>query len=1138
MSLVAVSCVQEMDAPVADGKVKFTASFDAAATKAVLKPGAEESKVEWEAGDRVSVLAADANYLYMAKTPGVTTTLVTDSTNVPSEDQFYAVYPYDVDAILEGRVITTELPAEQTGVLGSFSTHLAVAKAEGSNLAFSNVCGLVRVRVAAENVTKVVFEGNSGEVVAGAVNVTVAGAPEWTPVAQKGVTYVSLTAPSGNLAKGDYYFAVLPQTFEAGFKVTAYKGESASVIRNVSTEVTIARAGIVAGKAFGIDGMGTETEPYVLMTAQDIVDMRSLATAGQETWFKLGADVDMKGVSGYIPVNWDEDYERKIHFDGGNHTISNFSCDNTADGMSYPSLFGVLYGSCKNLKIDKAVIRGTRVCGVIGGYVGTSGKPGLVENVTVTNSSVSCTGNRSGGVCGVAKEATFRNVSFHGSMINTYTKAEAKSGGFLGQTESTVVCENCTADVVVNGASNDIGGFAGKLTGRVSFTGCSVKASITSSVVGKNRCGGFAGWNSSVEATFQNCHVLAGTTIAGEGVWTTAANGNFGGFIGYGDADGSVLTIKGCSASSEINAPQKSRYNGGFIGCTGSASTTTITDCHSEGSVCGERYVGGLIGAVQSDVTISKCWSSVTVMSVGQRVGGLVGTTTKPLVIRDSYSTGNVTSSAQQVAGILGYTSEKVTIERCYSTGDITSQTSGTGGIVGTISGAESLVSKCVAWNSAIVCNRNSDTKWAPGAIVGAADVAVTLRDCYRRNDMVLTDMAGAMTLYDQENITDDIPVWPSYALDATQSAYHGKAAAAGATVSSVARSLGWSESVWDFTGAFPVLVSGGTDGPDNEEVEDKYAVKYPAPGTKKVRTLQTTGYFTESAIRDGLIHYSFSGYEDITNAYQNVNVVEIDLDNPAYKINFHFTSRSTVSQVGNNTNSIVCVNAAYEQDAIYNRTNGENHSEVTILPDDPDADKARRFWKHEAAIVGDGERKLGIIHAAKGADNITDGGIQAIEVYKQLPEKNIFASAPMLIDDYDQVGTRFVPAAYDNFSISDFNIFNSEDYRRHQGVRHPRTAYAITEDNDLLLITVDGRYSGKAEGMSARELTRFIAKHFNPQWAINMDGGGSTTMFIKGASSQCGVDGVVNHPCNSGSTWSKASLRSLTTFLLVQSVD
>ena len=84
--------------------------------------------------------------------------------------------------------------------------------------------------------------------------------------------------------------------------------------------------------------------------------------------------------------------------------------------------------------------------------------------------------------------------------------------------------------------------------------------------------------------------------------------------------------------------------------------------------------------------------------------------------------------------------------------------------------------------------------------------VAVTLTDCYRRADMNLVDAAGAMVLEDHENVSNATPPFPSYFEDATQAAYHGKAAAADATVSSIAKELGWDEAIWDLSGAFPVL--------------------------------------------------------------------------------------------------------------------------------------------------------------------------------------------------------------------------------------------------------------------------------------------------------------------------------------------
>lgn len=72
---------------------------------------------------------------------------------------------------------------------------------------------------------------------------------------------------------------------------------------------------------------------------------------------------------------------------------------------------------------------------------------------------------------------------------------------------------------------------------------------------------------------------------------------------------------------------------------------------------------------------------------------------------------------------------------------------------------------------------------------------------------------------------------------------------------------------------------------------------------------------------------------------------------------------------------------------------------------------------------------------------------------------------------------------------------------------RHPRTCACVTNDKKLLLITVDGR-STEAYGMTLAELT-YLAKILNCKDAINFDGGGSTTMYIKGQPE----NGVVNYP-------------------------
>ena len=72
---------------------------------------------------------------------------------------------------------------------------------------------------------------------------------------------------------------------------------------------------------------------------------------------------------------------------------------------------------------------------------------------------------------------------------------------------------------------------------------------------------------------------------------------------------------------------------------------------------------------------------------------------------------------------------------------------------------------------------------------------------------------------------------------------------------------------------------------------------------------------------------------------------------------------------------------------------------------------------------------------------------------------------------------------------------------------RHPRTCACVTNDKKLLLITIDGR-SSQSFGMTLAELS-YLAKMLNCKDAINFDGGGSTTMYIKGQPE----NGVVNYP-------------------------
>lgn len=63
---------------------------------------------------------------------------------------------------------------------------------------------------------------------------------------------------------------------------------------------------------------------------------------------------------------------------------------------------------------------------------------------------------------------------------------------------------------------------------------------------------------------------------------------------------------------------------------------------------------------------------------------------------------------------------------------------------------------------------------------------------------------------------------------------------------------------------------------------------------------------------------------------------------------------------------------------------------------------------------------------------------------------------------------------------------------------RHPRTAVAKLKDGKFLMVTVDGRQPGVSVGMSLQELAEYLLS-IGAVDAINLDGGGSTTMVLDG---------------------------------------
>lgn len=124
------------------------------------------------------------------------------------------------------------------------------------------------------------------------------------------------------------------------------------------------------------------------------------------------------------------------------------------------------------------------------------------------------------------------------------------------------------------------------------------------------------------------------------------------------------------------------------------------------------------------------------------------------------------------------------------------------------------------------------------------------------------------------------------------------------------------------------------------------------------------------------------------------------------------------------------------------------------------------------------------------------------------LSSKNVVGSGPLLIQ---------------NGNVQSVNMTSD-----HNTTSHPRTAIGITKDKRLLFVTVDGRFPGLAVGMSSELLARYM-KILGAHFALNLDGGGSTTMWIKDK-------GVVNHTSQGGtSSWNNPQERSVGSIIYVK---
>ncbi len=263
---------------------------------------------------------------------------------------------------------------------------------------------------------------------------------------------------------------------------------------------------------------------------------------------------------------------------------------------------------------------------------------------------------------------------------------------------------------------------------------------------------------------------------------------------------------------------------GGYGGTAG--KPCVVENVHVQGTVTSTvgNCVGGMFGTGREAV-ISNSSADVIISSVGQQVGGIIGTDAGlGVTITNCWTAGSVSTTASIAGGICGdLLAEGSSILNCYSTASVTTQFI-FGGIVGRACAGQKTnatncngqepqnhIENCIAWNDFLKSDFVTDTAehYSSGAVIGGTAVKNYLKNCWRKSDLSFTDCPknaelGTYVLVDQEDADPEHPMVKGAGTYAF--AYHGKAAAAGKTLSQVAQEIGWSADVWDFSAVLPTL--------------------------------------------------------------------------------------------------------------------------------------------------------------------------------------------------------------------------------------------------------------------------------------------------------------------------------------------
>ena len=228
----------------------LTATAPGADAGTKTEVSAEGPEILWSPGDQIMVFsgknfwntftATNAEPAARAEFQGSLSGFTGSIESQAEQEGFWAVYPSDFsyEALdVEAGSVTAYVPYAQNLTTGTFDPRalVSVAHSHDLSLAFYNVCGGLKFKLAREGIQQVEFKANGGEALAGRVTVKMdaLGRPKVEQV-DGPASSVILTAAYGESFKPGtwYYLPCLPATLSQGYTLTFRSTTETGVYRH------------------------------------------------------------------------------------------------------------------------------------------------------------------------------------------------------------------------------------------------------------------------------------------------------------------------------------------------------------------------------------------------------------------------------------------------------------------------------------------------------------------------------------------------------------------------------------------------------------------------------------------------------------------------------------------------------------------------------------------------------------------------------------------------------------------------------------------------------------------------------------------------------------------------------------------